>query len=689
MRKVGLLVVVCWWLVACGMGDVVETPEPAVPSVIEGTTMPFTTLQPSLVPTQTQRTPKPVPTGIGVSTNTPRPTLTPTITPESADFPLLGVLGRGYIEDVMWSPDGKLLAVGSSVGIYLLDANTLEEVRFIETGAAVRNLLFYAGGKEIVVGAKNWIKFWDVQSGELLRGINVPLSGDMDVSRVMISPDGSLMAASISTYQCDIGGDVYIFVWNLTTGNLLSQAEGLSVSSDNSRQMGVSQTRLADWKLNNNTLLLNDDFSQHENAQSLSFDGRILLAYSSNSPIRLFEVETGRLLYSIDLSEAGTVVNAYLVGSNQILVVEVGDRVVYYDLKVGEIFWEFSYEEWQANPFVIHPDGKKYLEIRDAVIELKDIQTDAVLASTGGFSEGLEFLTFSPDGQLLGGGQDNGDVILWDLNTKEHIVLKRTEEEYYSLPKAIVIDPMNLFLAVMDYDQSVVVWDVSTKEQVQQFTFSANVVNMGFSESQEFFVLERGNQWWKVWKWAYGQSLENPLEEAVLDQLDLSLFSALSADEKANFQVRTVNDLYSKAFLIFWNPNTISSVFAQEFKYLPEFEAAFDVHSNLLFTNSSEVFGVDIWNLAQVKVVKSIGFGEGEAYRIRFQPSGNLLIWSQYNVYCGLDEQIVLIYNLETEQVYSLHTDHTGNVYGLDISPDGRILATGSADGTIRLWQLP
>jgi WD40 repeat protein len=48
----------------------------------------------------------------------------PVITPENADrLVQIGQLGRGWINAVAWSPDGSVLAVGSSNGVYLYDAS--------------------------------------------------------------------------------------------------------------------------------------------------------------------------------------------------------------------------------------------------------------------------------------------------------------------------------------------------------------------------------------------------------------------------------------------------------------------------------------------------------------------------------------------------------------------------------------
>jgi hypothetical protein len=45
------------------------------------------------------------------------------ITPENADqVTALAVLGRGWINDITWSPDGAWLAVTGSAGVWLHDA---------------------------------------------------------------------------------------------------------------------------------------------------------------------------------------------------------------------------------------------------------------------------------------------------------------------------------------------------------------------------------------------------------------------------------------------------------------------------------------------------------------------------------------------------------------------------------------
>ncbi|KAG2229485.1 WD40-repeat-containing domain protein [Thamnidium elegans] len=54
----------------------------------------------------------------------------------------------------------------------------------------------------------------------------------------------------------------------------------------------------------------------------------------------------------------------------------------------------------------------------------------------------------------------------------------------------------------------------------------------------------------------------------------------------------------------------------------------------------------------------------------------------------GSDDDLwVRIYDFETEEVVEVYKGHHGPLHTVSYSPDGEIYATGSEDGTIRLWQ--
>jgi WD40 repeat protein len=66
---------------------------------------------------------------------------------------------------------------------------------------------------------------------------------------------------------------------------------------------------------------------------------------------------------------------------------------------------------------------------------------------------------------------------------------------------------------------------------------------------------------------------------------------------------------------------------------------------------------------------------------VAFSPDGRLLA-------SGSDDQTVKLWDVETGQEVRTLRGHNGGVWSVAFSPDGRLLASGSGDGTVKLWDV-
>ncbi|MYI95037.1 WD40 repeat domain-containing protein [Candidatus Poribacteria bacterium] len=72
--------------------------------------------------------------------------------------------------------------------------------------------------------------------------------------------------------------------------------------------------------------------------------------------------------------------------------------------------------------------------------------------------------------------------------------------------------------------------------------------------------------------------------------------------------------------------------------------------------------------------------GKGTINEVRYTADGmHIAVASSIGIW---------LYAAHTGKVLDLLTGHTGGVSSIDFSPDGKILASGSSDGTIRLWDV-
>ena len=105
-------------------------------------------------------------------------------------------LGKGWINEIAYSPDGTRLAVASSIGIWLYDTATGQEVALL-TGHewAVRSVAFSPDGRTLASGSwDSTIRLWDVVTGAHQR----TLTGHTgSVRSVAFSPDGRTLASGL------------------------------------------------------------------------------------------------------------------------------------------------------------------------------------------------------------------------------------------------------------------------------------------------------------------------------------------------------------------------------------------------------------------------------------------------------------------------------------------------------------
>jgi WD40 repeat protein len=66
-------------------------------------------------------------------------------------------------------------------------------------------------------------------------------------------------------------------------------------------------------------------------------------------------------------------------------------------------------------------------------------------------------------------------------------------------------------------------------------------------------------------------------------------------------------------------------------------------------------------------------------YSVAFSPDGKILASGSY-------DKIVRLWDVASGRELQQLTGHAGSVYSVAFSPNGKILASGSKDGVVRLW---
>ena len=161
-------------------------------------------------------------------------------------------LGKGQINELAYSPDGTRLAVASSIGIWLYDTATGQEVALLTGHSSwVLSVAFSPDSRTLASGSSDeTIRLWDAVTGAEQR----TLTGHSDwVWSVAFSPDGRTIASG--------SRDGTIRLWDAGMGE------------EKRTLMGHSGGVLS---------------------VAFSPDGRTIASGSGDDTIRLWDAETGR-----------------------------------------------------------------------------------------------------------------------------------------------------------------------------------------------------------------------------------------------------------------------------------------------------------------------------------------------------------------------------------------------------------
>ena len=285
-------------------------------------------------------------------------------------------LGKGQITgNVAYSPDGTKLTVASSIGIWIYNAQTWEELDLLtEHTTLVRSVAFSPDGNTIASGSSDdTIRLWNAHTGNHIR----TLSGHTgSVYSVAFSPDGNTIASGSS--------DDTIRLWNAHTGNHIRT-------------------------LSEHTSLVR--------SVAFSPDGNTIASGSSDDTIRLWNAHTGNHIRTLS-GHTGTVESvAFSPDGNTIASGSWDATIRLWNAHTGNHIRTLSEHTSLVRSVAFSPDGNKIASGSwDATIRLWDANAGTHLRTLTGHTHRVYSVAFSPDGNTLTSGSWDATVLLWYLN---------------------------------------------------------------------------------------------------------------------------------------------------------------------------------------------------------------------------------------------------------------------------------
>jgi RNA polymerase sigma factor (sigma-70 family) len=521
-------------------------------------------------------------------------------------------------------------------------------------------------------GAQPSQKETDLQPAKDLLGDDLPLGALARMGTVRLHHGGPALSVAFSTdgkWIVSSGGDFQFghcdftaSIWDAATGKELRRFSGhwgrifaVAISPDGKTIATGSEDR---------TICLWDAATAQElhrlqghrgkiNGVAFSPDGKMLASASDDGSIRLWDVATGREMH-------------LLLGHRQ---------------GVQTVLFMFMPAEQAVRSVAFSPAGKTLVSASvDGTLRLWEAATGKELRHIGQQQQSINGLALTADGHTLASGGGDGVLRAWDLDSGKLLhALHGHEGEIL----AVAISPDGRTLASSSQDRTLRLWDLGTQQERKRLIANQEpVASVAFSPDGKTLASASWGHSVRLCDVATGEErLPLPSHHgyvgAVVFAADGQTLATYGADQTIRFWDAKTGILRRHFFGGQARGKAVA--FARDGKSVALGDSQGRIH--LLDASS----GREIQQFGQhgkaIILVPWKPQNERTVMSVAYSPDGKQL------ASCGIDGTVCV---WETATGKSLHEfkGHKAEVTSVAFSPDGTLVVSGSEDGTPRLWVL-
>jgi WD40 repeat protein len=443
---------------------------------------------------------------------------------------------------------------------------------------------------------------------------------------------------------------------------------------------------------------------------AFSPDGTLLATGDAEGGLRLWQVDTGQLLFSYE-GHLGWVWSIAFNVDGQMLASCSSDKTIrLWDVNTGKclkILEEHTSSIWSI---AFSPDGQMLASGSDEpIVRLWNVSTGECCNGLTGHTERVRSVAFSPDGRSLASGSDDGTVRLWDISAGQcyHVCYGHTNHIF-----SVTYSSDGVTLASGGADRSIRLWSVTTGECLKILQVHGDTVrSIAFSADAKTLVSTSDDHTIRIWQVSTGECMKilqghTNAVWAVAFHPDNQTIVSGSTDQTVKLWdlntgrcLRTLkgytNSIVSIAFNI--DGRTLASGSTDQLVRLWDISTgeclkiltghrdwvssvAFHPNGDLLASSSVDQT-INLWSVSSGKCLKTLVGHTNWVLSIAFSPDGKILS-------SGSDDQTVRLWSVDTGQCLKTLYGHSSWVWAVAFSADGQILASSSEDQTIRLWSV-
>ncbi len=543
---------------------------------------------------------------------------------------------------VAFSPDGKLLAVGSWSDISLWDVTSWSLLSALPArSGSITALEFTPDSKLIVSGDRSGkVCTWNISEGKLLKSFN---AFKINVAGLAIDKSGTIVVAG--------GYGDSLFAWNIRSGEVVYAVRahhngitGLALSPDGRTiaTAGIyeySQPRFWDIYSGNSTGKLDGLNSRGHIA--FSRDGRYLFDGGEEGEIDIWDIGTGRMVQSLNC------------------------------------------RGW-VRSIAVSPDGRKLAVASSKYITMWDIaspaeESDSIILHVRRPSNQLSSLSISLNGSVLAAGRENGQVVLLNLLRSSAFTIMGN---VHGAASTVAISPDGKALLCISSTSSVTLWDsaspqmsrllVGRGDKLPWFPLSSAA---SFSMDGKLAASIFQSHMVKVWDARSGRLISNlyPTSDSHLLTIAINPSATLIAAGGYHCMINLWNPLSGQSVRTIAHDRTIRIL-------------SFSPNGELLACGSSESKpgeknSITVWNIKNGGEPFSLSGYQKSVISLAFSPDGSSLVG-------GGEDGSISVWDVQKKELRRNLAGHPDAVRSLAFDPRSNTVFSAGHEGTIKLWNI-